>query len=185
MSSSFQTSTGKLMVVVVITAFEMVLFQDVWFIVLIPPVTAMTVGLNLGLWFVLLRPRWMETRIIGMLVGSLLASVGNILYLFVASSEVRIARRVQRMGPIGTILATISTEWGTSLPDQGGGLAMLLRFVSEGATVIEFALLDLCCFAVIWVAGSLECRLRRRVQSAAGAAPVAPPPIDDRAVTPL
>ncbi len=100
-SSSFQTSTAKLMLLVVLTAVELVLFQDVWFIVVVPPVTAMMVGLNLGLWFVLLRPRWMETRIIGMLTGSLAATMGNLLYLWLGYSEIRIGRRVQRMGPIG------------------------------------------------------------------------------------
>jgi hypothetical protein len=185
MSSSFQTSTGKLMLLVVLTAVEMVLFQDAWFIVVFPPVTAMTFALNLGMWFLLLRPRWMETRIIGMLLGSFVAVGGNLLYLWLGFTEVRIARRVQSTGPIGALLAFTATDWSTSLSDQGGALATLLRFVSEGATLIEYAVLDLCSLAVIWAAGSLENHLRARRQASGVLGPAFAPPIDDRAVSPL
>jgi len=182
---SFQTSTGKLMLLVVITAVELAFFQDVWQILVIPPITIATLAINLGLWFLLVRPRWMDTRVIGMLLGGVAACLGNFLYLLLLLTPFFASGRFQGVGPIGVLLRTAATQWRTSLPDQGGGLAMLLQIVANGALVIECALGDLCNLAIIWAAGSLECRLRRRLQFAGGAAPAGTPPIDDRAATPL
>lgn len=185
MSNPIQTSTGKLMLLIVLTAVELALFQDVWSIVVIPPVTAMTLGLNLGLWFVLLRPRWMEPRIIGMLVGSLAALAGISFYLWWGWTEVRTARRIDWMGPIGAWVATTAAAWSSSVPDQRGNLAAFFDFISRSATWIEFAVLDLCCLAVIWTAGSLDCRLRRRRHIGLVATTAVAPPIDDCAATRL
>jgi hypothetical protein len=182
----FQTSTGKLMLLVIVIAVEMVLFQDVWFIVVVPPVTVMTLGRNLGLWFVLLRPRWMETRIIGMLLGSVGAHVGVSLYLLLGLTQVRKARWVQGMGPIGALLSTTAADWGASLSNQSGDLAMILRFISQRATVIEFAVLDLGSLVLIWACGNLDSHIRHRRSDTRleGASPITPP-IDDRAASPL
>jgi hypothetical protein len=183
--SSLQTSTGKLMLLVVLIAFELVFFQDAWFIVMIPPCTATTLALNLGLWFVLLRPRWMETRIIGMLLGGVAAAAGSALYLWLGFREVLSVAGYRQVGPIGDLLITTATTWGQFLPQQGATPAMLLRGVANGALIIECALLDLFSMVILWAAGSLECRLRRRFQSHSGAVPAAPRAIDDRAATPL
>ena len=79
---SFQTSTGKLMLVVIVAAFELALFQDVWLILVMPPFTIVTLTLNFGLWFLLVRPRWMETRIIGLQLGGVMAALGCFLYMW-------------------------------------------------------------------------------------------------------
>ncbi len=184
MRFSFQTSTGKLMLLVIVTALELVLFQDVWWILVIPSITIVTLALNLGLWFVLLRRRWMETRIIGMLLGGVAAALGIVLYMSLGVGVVTVVG-YQQVGPIGALLITIAATWRQSLPDQGASPATLLRIVANGALIIEYALLDLCGLAIIWAAGILEHRLRRRRQAARAAAPAVPPPIDDRAATPL
>jgi len=185
MRISFQTSTGKLMLLVIVTALELVLFQDVWQILVIPVITIVTLALNLGLWFVLLRPRWMETRIIGMLLGGIAAALGSVLYMWLGFREVLSGVGYQQVGPIGAFLITTATAWGQSLADQRTSPAVLLRIVANGALIIEWSLLDLCSAVIIWAAGSLEYRLRRRLQATRAAGRAAPPPIDDRAATPL
>jgi hypothetical protein len=173
------------MLLVVLSALELVLFQDVWFIVVFPPIAAITIGMNIGLWFVLIRPRWMETRIIGMLVGSLVAALGAGLYLWLGFTDVRIGRRVQAAGPIGASLAITAAAWASSVRDQSGSGAMILRTISETATLIEYAVLVLLCIAIIWGFGSLESQIRKRWRTAAGGALAPPASIDDRAATPL
>jgi hypothetical protein len=185
MRSSFQTSTGKLMLLVVVTAVELVLFQDVWFIVLIPPVTAMTLGINLGLWFVLVRPRRIEDRIIGMLLASVAAAILTAIYLTLGSRSVNTFVGYQHVGPIGTLLATTVATWAQSLAVQKGSVALILRSIASGAAIIEFLLLDLCTLGIIWIGGSLECRLRRQRRVAGTGSRAIAPPIDDRAATPL
>ncbi len=129
MRFSFQTSTGKLMLLVIVTALELVLFQDVWWILVIPSITIVTLALNLGLWFVLLRRRWMETRIIGMLLGGVAAALGIVLYMSLGVGVVTVVG-YQQVGPIGAladnhrhdveaILARPGGESGDAPPHRG------------------------------------------------------------------
>jgi hypothetical protein len=62
-------STGALMRVIVPIALELALVREVWRIVLIPPVTIGLLAINLGLFFMLVRPRSWQTWILGMLLG--------------------------------------------------------------------------------------------------------------------
>src|SRR6516162_800081 len=117
MRISLQTSTGRLMLVVIVTALELTLFEGVWQILVIPPITIATLALNFGLWFLVLRPRWMETRIIGMLLGGIAATVCSVLYMWLGFRAT--AAGFQQVGPIGVLLVTTASAWGSSFPDQG------------------------------------------------------------------
>ena len=150
-------STATLMRVIVPIALELVLLQDAWGIVLVPPFTMLVLALNLGLFFVLVRPRAWETRIIGMLLGGLVAvfvSTGN--YLIVD---------IWRSGPPGLLgrgLQPLLMGCADSLRDPTGGLASVLRLAVRLMTGIEALLLDLLGFTMIWASGWLEnwCRVR-------------------------
>ena len=184
MRHSYQTTTGKLMLVVIVVALELVLFQDVWQILVIAPVAIATITLNLGFWFLVLRPHWMETRIIGMQLCGVAAAIASAVYML-ESGEVLSSVGYQRVGPLGALLINITTAWAQSLKDPSATPAILLNRVANGATIIEFMALDFCGMVLIWGAGFLENQLRRRWQSAGAAGPASPPAIDARAATPL
>jgi hypothetical protein len=181
MNSSFQTSIGKVMLLVVLIAVELVFFAGVWFLVVIPWITTAALAINLGMLFLLIRPRGLETRIIGMLLGSVAASVGMLFYFFSAPRSVWFPGR----GLIGIWLGTDAANFVTALADQESGLARLLRFVSAHATLIEWVFLDLCAIAFIWAAGAVECRLRRRGKPSHGLPAPSPSPLDANAPSPL
>ena len=150
-------STAALMRVMVPIALQLVLLQDAWIIVLAPPFTMLVLALNLGLFFVLVRPRAWETRIIGMLLGGLVAvfvSTGN--YLIVD---------ISRSGPPGLLgrgLKTVLMNCENSLGDLTGVVASVLRLAVRHMTVIEVILLDLVGLATICAGGWLENRCRVR-----------------------
>jgi hypothetical protein len=153
-------STAALMRVIVPIALELVLFQDAaWVIVLVPPFTVLILALNLGLFFVLVRPRSWETRIIGMLLGGLVA-------VFVLTGDYLILD-VMRSGPpglLGSGLQSLLMSCADSLLDPAGELASVLRFAASLmiVIVIEGILLDLIGIALIGVGGWLEHRCRVR-----------------------
>jgi hypothetical protein len=173
------------MLLVIVTAVELVMFQDVWFIVVMPPVTAMTLGLNLGLWFVLVRPRRLEDRIIGMLLASIAAAIGTTVYVELGSSSVNTFAGARYVGPVGALLITTAASWAQSLSNPKGSGALILRGIASAAPLIEFLVLDLCNLGIIWSGGRLETRLRKRLKRAAGAGPADMVSIDDCAATPL
>src|SRR5262249_44557434 len=74
-------STGALMRVIVPIALELALIREVWRIVLIPPVTIGLLAINLGLFFVLVRPRSWQTWIRGMLLGGVVGMLVSALFL--------------------------------------------------------------------------------------------------------
>jgi hypothetical protein len=151
-------STAALMRVIVPIALELVLFQDAaWVIVLVPPFTVLILALNLGLFFVLVRPQVWETRIIGMLLGGLVA-------VFVITGNYLIID-IWRSGPPGLLgrgLQSLLMSCADSLRDPTGELASVLRLAVRHMTVTEGIVLDLVGIAVIWAGGWLEdrCRLR-------------------------
>jgi hypothetical protein len=63
------------MALIIVAALELALFQEVWFIVLFPPFTMAVLALNLGIFFLAIRPKLLKTRIQGMLLASVAASL--------------------------------------------------------------------------------------------------------------
>ncbi len=150
-------STAALMRVIVPIALELVLFQDAWGILLFPPFTMMVLALNLGLFFVLVRPRAWETRIMGMLLGGIGA-----VFLITADYLVAVWMQSRPPGLLGSGLQSVLMSCLDSLGDPAGDLASVLHLVVRHMTVIEAILLDLLGLAVIWAGGRLEHRCRAR-----------------------
>ena len=180
MGSRFQTSTGAIMLLVVVIALEMVLFQEVLGLVLFPPITMIFVAMNLGLFYLLARPRNLETRIIGMIWGGVAAFFGLVAYQ--ALSHLRGGGGV---GVLETFLEDTLKSLRMSLKDQNGRGAMTLQWLGAYAHWLEFAMLDALGVLLIWFGGRAQRRLGTRwarSQAPEGRAPLS---IDDRAVTPL
>src|SRR5271156_1641727 len=115
MGSRYQTSTGAIMLLVVVVALEMVMFQAAWEIVFIPSITMVFLAFNLGLFFLLVRPRFLETRIIGMIWGGIAAFFAMGGYFWLGNST------PEMLGPLGRLIEGASKSWATSLPAQQGG----------------------------------------------------------------
>jgi len=189
MRSGLKVSIGSLMLFIILVALQLVLFQDVWQILVIPPITIVVLALNLGLFFLLVRPPALEPRIIGMLLGGVAACFATAWYLF-QGERWRWATpfRRGRMGPtgqIGKLVDDALVSWLTSLPDQQSLTATLLILILDNINIIEFVLLDLLGVALIWAGGWLESRLRGRWVKARVPGLTGLPPLDDRAATPL
>jgi hypothetical protein len=72
MRSSKQISMAAIMWLAVAAALELALFEEfrfVRFMLLILPIMMTVLSLNLGILFILIRPRLFESRIAGMLLG--------------------------------------------------------------------------------------------------------------------
>jgi hypothetical protein len=181
MRTGKRVSTRALMIFIVLIAIELALFEGVMQILVIPPVTIMVLAINLGLFFLVVRPPALERRIIGMLLGGV-AAVFALLASILQELLVDFSR--SRIGVVND-LKNFLVNWASSLPDQEGLTVSVLRFVSDHIVVIGFGLLDLLGVTMIWAGGWLESRWRRyrgRPRS-----PVSRParPLDDNAVTPL
>jgi hypothetical protein len=173
MQSGLKVSIRSIMLFVVLVALQLAAFQGVWLILVIPPITIAFLTLNLGLFFLVARPKAMDTRIEGMLLGG------------VAGVFTTIWPLTMRAITILDDFHTALVNWISTLPNQQGPTATALRFLSHNRLVIGCALLDILGLAMIWAGGCIESRLRsRRVQVRAPKA-TARPPLDDRAATPL
>ncbi len=173
MPSAIKISIGALMTWILLLALEMVFFQGVWLIVLIPPMTMAALALNLGLFFLLVRPPALETRIIGVLLGAIVAAFVTTLPL--TPKGVELAQDLQ----------VIVVNWISSQPDQEALAVRVLRVLSENKFWIAFALLDLIGVAVVWAGGWLENWVRGRRAKPGSPPPTTLPPLDDRAASPL
>ena len=103
--------------VIVPVSLELVLFQDVWSIVLIPPVTLVVLACNLGLFFVLVRPKSWETRILGMMLAGVAAPVAVSAYYILGDFQ------NDRAGMFGRFIRTALEDWVPSLANPAGDLA--------------------------------------------------------------
>jgi hypothetical protein len=166
-------STGALMAVIVVIACELALFQDVWLIVVAPPITMALLAVNLGFVFLMLRPNGLETRIIGMLLGGFAACIATAWGM------------IPTFGGILDHLRDVLANWASSLPDQQGLTVGFLRLVANRLIVVYFALLDPLGLALIWAGGWLDNRWRSHRARARAAVPSAVPPLDGRASSPL
>jgi len=154
MQPSFKMSIATLMGLVAVVAVELALFQGVFVIVLIPPVTMAIILLNLGLIFVLGRNSFLAARIVGMLMGGLIALFLMVAYYVVAGPT------PGGLGPLGLRLHGWLSNLAASRPDPAGGLAVFLRRAAGSMAVVEFVVIDLIGLAMIWAGGQIEGRLR-------------------------
>jgi hypothetical protein len=183
MPSGLKVSIGSVMLFIVLVAIQLVFFQGVWQILLIPPFTIIVLTLNLGLCFLVVRPRALEPRIAGMLLGGLVASVAILMMIF---SSVPYRRgRLGPAGQMGKLVDDTLLPWLTGLPDQQSMTARVLEFIILNIFIIEFVILDVLGVALIWAGGWIESRLRGRWVRARAPGLAALPPLDDRAATPL
>ena len=153
MRTAKQTSTAALMSFVVLAALELALFQEVWFIVLSPPVTMAVLGLNLGIFFLAVRPKLLKTRILGMLLGGLAACFATALATL-GSGET----------PVDSVMPyrNVLIDWASTRPIDQGLTVSVLRFLIAHSIAIEFILLDLLGLAMIFWGGWVEHRWYRR-----------------------
>jgi hypothetical protein len=161
------------MAVIVVIAFEMSLFQEVWFIVLSPFVTMALLAINLGFVFLMLRPPALESRIVGMLLGSAVALFATAFGL--SQKTVMILDHIQN----GLV------NRASALPDQQGLTFRFFRLVANYLVVSYFALLDLLGVALFWAGGLLESRWRSHRARAQASVPSMVPPLDERTASPL
>lgn len=183
MPSGFRVSIGSVMLFIVLVAIQLVFFQGIWRILLAPPFTIIVLTLNVGLCFMVVRPRALEPRVAGMLLGGLVASLAILTMIFYS-----VPYRRGRLGPAGQVGKLVDDTlfpWLTSLPDQQSTMAKVLGFIIANIFIIEFVMLDVLGVALIWAGGWIESRLRdRRVRARAPGLTVLPP-LDDGAATPL
>jgi hypothetical protein len=179
MGSRFQTSTGAMMVLVSVVALELVMFRGVLEIVLYPPIAIVLLAFNLGLFYLLARPRNLQTRIIGMIWGGAAAFWGLVAYQALGNQG------PPGPGLIGSLVNATLESWAMSQKDQKGSGATTLRWLSSNAIWLEYAILYTLGIWVIWSGGQVQDRLRARwARTRATEAPEALP-LDDRGLTPL
>ena len=149
-------STRELMRLVVLAAFNLVLFQGAWMIVLFPPITLLAGILNLTLYWTWVRRRRLSQALLcSMLVGLAMA---------LAIAMKLMAARLSLLAPLPTSLR----NW---LPDSVYRLIPDPPFGLPRDYMVEFALLDLLGFGSMLVAGLLVAALQRfRASSRMGAA---------------
>jgi hypothetical protein len=199
MRASKQMSMAAIMWLVLVAALESAFFLEfrfVRFMLLIPPITMAILSLNLGFLFLVIRPRRLEPRIVGMLLGGVAAVFGTVLGLDPLQS--RLLERspsyailfapvlgLNRMSaPIIENVRNSLLNWTFGLSDQQGVTATVVRFISVEIWVIVAVLFDMLGTVMIWAGGSLENRWRRQARSQSQA-PSQAPPLDERAASPL
>jgi hypothetical protein len=179
MRTGTQISMAALMLLVVLAALELALFQEIWFIVLFPPVTMAVLALNLGFFFLMVRPKFLMTRIMGILLACVATSLGMSILGGLSSS------RPERSGVFGKAMRDAFTSWANSLPDPQSATATFLRFSIWHSIALEFIMLDVLGVAMVWAGGWLENRWRVHWARARTPADVAAAPLDGRAASPL
>ena len=147
------------MSLVIVAALELALFQEVWFIVLSPPVTMAVLGLNLGIFFLAVRPKLLKSRILGMLLASIGANIG----ISVLGGFNNWKRG--NSGGFRNAVENTLTVWADSFPDQESPKASFLRFLIAHSIAIEFILLDLLGIAMIFCGGWVEYCVRDPVET--------------------
>jgi hypothetical protein len=195
-------STGALMRLMVLIALELVLFQGVWPIVWVPPITMMIVTLNLGLYLVVIRPRHLNTAAVGMMIAGLVAVLLVAAYSAVqfwvrwppgtAGAGVWFPRpgfprrgwfsQSISVGFIGRLLLDALAPFLSEPPNTQSAVELVVLAVSRWVPFMESVLLDLAGLVVILVGGRLGRRWREREQRGGPARPV---PLDGGAATPL
>jgi hypothetical protein len=144
-------STREWLRLVVLVAFDMILFQGIWWIAMYPPVALVTVIINLGLACTWVRPRSSNRGILAAMAAGLGAVVGSLAYLADMNFRAGIAR---------AILQALPDPLLRTLPGA-------LRSAS-GIQLLDFAIVDALGIAAMAIAGWLAWpRSRaRRVSSA-------------------
>jgi hypothetical protein len=175
MRSEKQISMVALMWLVVVAALQLALFQDVWFVVLFPPVSMAVLALNLGFFFLMVRPKLLKTRVMGVLLASVATSLGMSVFAGLSTSN------PGKPGVWRKAMEDAFTVWADSLPNQQSPKALVLRFLTAHSIVIQFILLDLIGVAMIYCGGWVQHWLRHAEATNAEQ----PSPLDERAATPL
>jgi hypothetical protein len=144
-------STREWLRLVVLVAFDMILFQGIWWIVMFPPVALVTVIINLGLACIWVRPRWLNRGTLAALGAGLVVVVGSLAYLPGVNFRAHVA---------SAILEALPDPLVRALPG-------VLRSAS-GIQLLDFAILDAIGIGAMVAAGWLAWpRPRaRRVSSA-------------------
>jgi hypothetical protein len=140
-----------------------------------PRVSTAVLALNPGFFFLMVRPRLRETRV----MGTVLASVATCLRMSVlaglsTSNPGKPGVRRKAMEDAFTVRAD-------SLPNQQSPKALVLRFLTAHSIAIQSTLLDLTGVAVICGGGWVQRWLRHDDATSAEQ----PSPLDERAATPL
>jgi hypothetical protein len=150
MGTGNKISTAVLMWFIALVAIELAAFHGVWFIILAPPITMAVLTINLGVFFLMVRPKLLEARIIGMMLGGLVACFATVLGVIPE--------------PLGMFdhLQNVLYTGASSLPDPQGVIARSLRSLGRNFYIFYFAVLDVLGVAIIWAGGWLGNRWRRR-----------------------
>jgi hypothetical protein len=168
MPSEFKVSIGSTMLFIVVVALQMVLFEGVWHIVVIPWLTITLLTLNLALFFLLVRLPILERRIVGMLLAGVLACFAVGLYVSFAPDPGRgwmrafRGRAVVPIGPIGRLVDGYLIDYITTMPDPQSTSHEILNFLYMNIYIIEFLVLDIVGVMMICAGGWLENRFRRQ-----------------------
>ena len=128
----------------------------------IPPVTTVVFAVNLAILFLLTRLPFLETRVLGMLLGGS-GGVSGRDVLLVAEQFCTLGTvhwSACPPGVLGQVAKDAAENWGSSLSDQSGFVAALSRTTARYMTFVEFAVLDILSLAIVIVGGWLEHRYR-------------------------
>lgn len=145
-------STGALMRWIVLVALQLVLFQGVWSIVLIPPITMMVVALNLGLYLVLIRPRHLNRSAVGMMIAALMAVLAATAYSAIEFQvpwpppiigAPRWTIEYVRVGVLGHPLLDLLSCFLSVPPNTTSALELMILRLARWVPLVESVLLDL------------------------------------------
>src|SRR3954447_15700126 len=84
-------STREWLRLVVLVAFDMILFQGIWWIVMYPPVALVAIIINMGLACIWVRPRSLNRGILAAMGARLGVVVGSLAYLADMNFRARLA----------------------------------------------------------------------------------------------
>jgi hypothetical protein len=167
------------MLLVVVVALELALFQGVWEIVVIPSVMMAFVGFNLGLVFLLIRPRSFETRIVGLIWGCVAAFFAATAYMLTVDPS------RGSLGVLGTLATSALASSANSVTDQKGAPATILRFAASHMPWLESGLIDLFGLAIVIAGGGIQNSMHLWRARALAAPPGQLAPLDDPAAAAL
>jgi hypothetical protein len=131
-------STREWLRLVVLAAFDMILFQGIWWIVMYPPVALVAMIINVGLACIWVRPRSLNRGILAAMAAGLGVVVGSLAYLADANFRALMAR---------ALLETMPDPLFKALPGA-------FR-TSSGIQLLDFAILDAIGIAAMLVTGWL------------------------------
>jgi hypothetical protein len=137
-------STGEVMRLVVLAALNLALFQGVWLIIVIPPITMIAAILNLTLYWTWVRRRRISRPFMSSILTGIAMALAFAMYMTATN--------------LNPTLGMTLLNW---LPESAKLLIPMSLLGNSRIVVLDFALLDFLGFALMFGAGWLVAALER------------------------